>query len=599
METEVDRPVATQVSEIRGTIKLRTWAHTVGEAMFCNVYDITWEPGSATARVDISTRPVDGQAAGHSAGALVTAPAGFFFLADRCSGLPRQSSLNLAISGGQIRSLPVTDREAVLSRRSTLSAGYVRARGLLVLDGTTLTWAGSRAPRSADCYVYGNGNAVICHQSDPVTGALRVLDEASRLTPPIAADGTMTDIGFMSMADGGFRAVATSPSGGMDIFTHDLVLRCPADFTRPRCPNRAEILEIDWLRCNDLPDAAVSAGPSLDCPDFTAHPVNHDGSLGSRPPFTGRRMARMVLFADSQNRVHLRLFDGRPQSRAFPGVTPAEARETIARDTAYRWGCFLDPGQTAKLWVHGENGMTSYGSRHYLRWPDNPAGGFAWVPDAGRAVSSFITVCQLPAAHVVPVHAAERRQVWFTEQLPHRLERHRLILPEAPDLLRVGRGSEESRRVRLGVKLVRVHYKHFLAGFRPVVRDGQGKRLANHVAGTETDSRVACGEPADHLGQALLAQQPIAENPVPDIICVVKFACRVIQAVDPHIVQKAAGPHQPRVETQAGPGKKLLRYPAHNHTVRVHQIQRLRCGCVLFMQGNDLLVCRDLHGRRA
>ena len=82
----------------------------------------------------------------------------------------------------------------------------------------------------------------------------------------------------------------------------------------------------------------------LDCPDFTAHSVNHDRSLGSRPPFTARRMARMVLYADPQNRMHLRLFDGRPQSPVLPGVTPSEARDAIAADTGYRWGCFLDPG---------------------------------------------------------------------------------------------------------------------------------------------------------------------------------------------------------------------------------------------------------------
>lgn len=115
----------------------------------------------------------------------------------------------------------------------------------------------------------------------------------------------------------------------------------------------------------------------------------------------------MVLYADPQNRMHLRLFDGRPQSPVFPGVTPSEARDAIAADTGYRWGCFLDPGQTAKLWVGGDDGVTGHGNRHYLRWPDNPAGTFAWIPDQGRPVSSFITMQELAAAHRMPVRAAQ------------------------------------------------------------------------------------------------------------------------------------------------------------------------------------------------
>jgi hypothetical protein len=381
----------------------------------------------------------------------------------------------------------------VLGRRGTLSAAYVRAHGVLALDGVRLTWTGSRTARAADCYVYGNGNAVISHQEDHVTGGVRVLDEASRLTPPISPDGKMTDVGFMSAPDGGFRAVAASASGKMDIFSHDLVLRCPAELVESGRANQVDVLEIDWLRCEDLPDSAVSAGPSLDCPDFTAHPVNHDRSLGSRPPFTGRRMARMVLFADPENRVHLRLFDGRPQSPAFGGITPSEARDAIARDTGYRWGCFLDPGQTAKLWVSSEDGVTGYGNRHYLRWPENRADSFAWVPDEGRAVSSFITVHQLPAAHSVPVpvHAAERRKVRLTEQFPHRLEGSHLILSETPYLAGIGCGGEERGRVCLAVEFIRVHHELFLAGFRPVVGDGQGQPLTEYVARAETDSRVA------------------------------------------------------------------------------------------------------------
>ncbi len=245
------------------------------------------EPGAATAGIHISARPADIRAMEQARGALVTASAGFFVLGDKAPTLPRQASLLLAITNGQIVSLPVADREAVLSRDGTLSVAYIRAEGRLAIDGRELTWTGSRTGRSAQCYVYGNGNAAIAHQPDPVTGTARVLDEASRLTPVIQPGAQMIDVGFIAADDGGFRPAAVSALGGMDIFGHDAVIRCPAGTVEPGRASRMDILQVGPLHGSSLPDAAVSAGPWLDATDFAAHPINDDPSLGScliRPP---------------------------------------------------------------------------------------------------------------------------------------------------------------------------------------------------------------------------------------------------------------------------------------------------------------------------
>ncbi len=392
MEAEVDRPVARQARQIGAGIELRIFLHTLSNGAFTNVYDVSCEPDAATARIHISARPVDIRAAEQARSALVTASAGFFVLGDKASALPRQASLHLAITDGRIVSLPVADREAVLSRDGALSAAYIRAEGRLAINGRELTWTGSRTGRSAQCYVYGNGNAVITHQQDPVTGTARVLDEASQLTPAIRPGDQMVDVGFIAAEDGGFRSVAASTSGGMDIFSHDAVVRCPAGAVEPGRASMMDILQVGPLQGRCLPDSAVSAGPSLDVMDFAAHPINDDPSLGSLPPFTDRRMARLVLYQDLQSRTHLRLFDGRPGSRSFPGVAPSEARDAIAADTGFRWGCFLDPGQTARIWLNGPGGLTSYGNRHYLQWPESGTGRFTWVPGTGRPVPSIITI---------------------------------------------------------------------------------------------------------------------------------------------------------------------------------------------------------------
>ncbi len=222
METEIDQPVTERVGQLGEGIQLHAAARSVDERGFTNVYDIACEPGAGTARIHISDRPVEPKTTQQADGALVTTSAGFFFLADKASGLPRQASLNLAIDGGRIASLPVVDREAVMTRGGALSADHVRAEGEFGINGDSLTWTGSRTGRSADCFVYGNGNAVITHEKDPATGTSRVLDEASRLTPAIPAEdrGRLIDVGFLAAGDGSFRSVATSESGGVDIFSH-------------------------------------------------------------------------------------------------------------------------------------------------------------------------------------------------------------------------------------------------------------------------------------------------------------------------------------------------------------------------------------------
>lgn len=174
METEIDRPVTERLTQLGEGIRLHAAARSVGESGFANVYDIACEPGAGTAPIHVSGRPVEPKTTEQADGALVTTSAGFFFLADKASGLPRQASLNLAIDGGRIVSLPVVDREAVMTRSGVLSADHIRADGGFAINGSSVTWTGSRTGRSADCYVYGNGNAVITHEKDAATGTSRV-----------------------------------------------------------------------------------------------------------------------------------------------------------------------------------------------------------------------------------------------------------------------------------------------------------------------------------------------------------------------------------------------------------------------------------------
>lgn len=306
--------------------------------------------------------------------------------------MPTQASLNLVISERRVLSLPVSDREALICDDGSLSTETTPASGRLIVNGSELTWTGSLTGRTADSYVYGNGNIVVRSERDPVTGTSRVLDEASRRTPDMPSGSGMVDVGFMATDNGGFRSTSIASNGGVDIFRHDLVVRCPANRIDPHRENRMQIAQIGRFTSGSLPEFAVTAGPSLDYGDFASHPINTDASLGDSPPFLEQRKARMLFYQEPEGNNHLLLFDGRPGSRTFQGATPSEVQEIVASGSGYRWGCFLDSGQTAKLWVTERDGsQRSFGNRHYLGWPREEGGRFTWMPDQGRPMPSFIT----------------------------------------------------------------------------------------------------------------------------------------------------------------------------------------------------------------
>lgn len=287
----------------------------------------------------------------------------------------------------------MTDREALLCRNGQLTLAHVPARGTLTLNGRELTWEGSRTGRVADCYAYGNGNAVINGLARSVTGKARVLDETSRWTPALPTSADWADVAFHPVPGGEFVSSAISPRGGLDIFSAPLVLRCPAHLVTQHSTNTLRIDSIGPLHGERLPHAAITVGPSLGMLGLSVHPINHDHSMGDNTAFGNRRLPRMLLFTTADGHTHLRLFDGRPGSPTFTGITPDEASAAVSAEHDTTWGCFLDGGQTAKICIRDADGQhTTYGNRHYLQWPSNPDHGFLWTPDTGRPVGSLITL---------------------------------------------------------------------------------------------------------------------------------------------------------------------------------------------------------------
>jgi hypothetical protein len=384
----VDAPAIKHKEALPGGPLFHAFTQKLGNK-FTNIYDVSYPKGQFLPVICVHDQLISTYDFAVSSKSSVVISGGFFFLADRCSGSPRQPALNLAITQGRIRSLPVVDREAVLSGNQGLSARFVRAQGILSLNNQKLSWSGSLTNHKTDVKIFGSGNCVIRHERNEVVGSIRVLDEHSRFTPRIK-ERDIVDIGCIAKEDGSFVAVTSSKAGHMDIFVHDVVVRCHKRYLGDGLLEM-KVHTIDSLAVDTI-EGALSVGPLIDTVNFDQHPINKDASLGSKPPFIERAMARVVLYETQAGTVHLRLFDGHPDSEVFIGVTPTQAVEIIRESDSIKWGCFLDPGKTAKLCVRTDKGLLSLGNTNYLKWATRQNEEYVWAPITGRPTASMIAL---------------------------------------------------------------------------------------------------------------------------------------------------------------------------------------------------------------
>lgn len=391
MRQHVDRPVIAREESLGDGLRLKAFTKELGGNTFANVYDVSFRPDQTQPNIALHNRLTGVYDHVTSRPEIRSAiSGGFFFLADEASASPRQLSLNLALADGRMQGLPVVDREALLMNDGRITAQHVRSLGTLTINAAELSWSGSLTDYDTDVKVYGTGNSRIVHEQREATGSVRVLDESSRYTPPIEASDQI-DVGFVMHDSGDFMAATTSAQGSVDIFSHDVVLRMHERHVAGETLSM-QVCTLDDRALDGGLRGGITVGPMLDTDDFAAHPINHDSSLGSVPPLADRSMARAAVYETDDDRVHLRLYDGRPGSEVFVGVTPQQAAQSILAEQAIKWGCFLDSGQTAKLITRTDDGLQSHGNTHYLRWPSRPDEKFVWVPKVGRPVANSINL---------------------------------------------------------------------------------------------------------------------------------------------------------------------------------------------------------------
>lgn len=391
MAAEIDRPVEEWQECIDDRLIFSAFSSMMADGRFTNVYDISYRAGDVVPAVRIS-RGMDGvyQHLENTPRALAAASGTFFYHSTKDEGRrPRQLAYNMAIEEGKIQSLPVTDREAVICVDNRLSARHVRALGLLSIDGVQMSWSGSLTDYDTDCRVFGMPNCAIRRVPCEVNGSKRIVVDDSAYTPPMDEKGSI-DIGFVAHPIGGLVAKDYSRAGRLSLFEHDMIVRCRESRLVSPTPVSLTVHTIDDLDASAI-QGALTAGPLLGTADLATHPINTDISLGGVPPFTDRPAARMAMYEANDGMVHVRMFDGRPDSDNFKGVTPNEVVRLIGEEGAIRWGCFLDGGYTARVCIRTDDEIRGYGNAHYLQWPDRKGQRYRWASKRGRPTPSFLT----------------------------------------------------------------------------------------------------------------------------------------------------------------------------------------------------------------
>ena len=140
--------------------------------------------------------------------------------------------------------------------------------------------------------------------------------------------------------------------------------------------------------------SAMTVGPSvIHFSSNDDHDINHDRSLGDRPPFGNRRMARSVVYQTKDRTTYIEMFDGAPRTALFQGITPREVASLVYNGREIAWAYHLDPGQSSRIVVrHTDGAIIGYGNRHYVRWPKIPGHPLVWSGEHGRAVPSALVI---------------------------------------------------------------------------------------------------------------------------------------------------------------------------------------------------------------
>ena len=384
-------PTKEEVCELAPGVIFERKVITFPDGAFTNSYETTSDSGSSNAvSITSSGYPFSiKRSLINDKHLLASTNAGFFFFADEATRHPIDPTYNLCVRNGHIIGLPSSDSPAMYVNGQDLEAREILAKGIMNIDGEPYEWSGAkRQDGTTGITLYNSSCCTIEHMDDGAGGTKRVLNESLNYTP---VDTSSFDLVIKIRPDGLLYIEDIHEEGGTELFSGNFILNIKGiGRDRFKIGSTVNPETLDGLNLDSL-SSAVSIGPNVH--HFNKendHPINHVASLGSKPPFTQRRMARTVVCKDNEGRIHLRIFDGAPRTSNFQGVTPKELASIIPQEDV-QWAFNLDPGQSSRMAIRESNSsVKTYGNTHYLRLPQDLKRQALWSPSNGRRVASTI-----------------------------------------------------------------------------------------------------------------------------------------------------------------------------------------------------------------
>ena len=369
----------------------------LGDSRFTNLYELAVD----TRRAQVG---VHGGAGGfhlpelfQDTAAVAALNGSFSFISDDAAYQPEEYCLDFCARDGVVVSVPTIAKPAlVIGRDGAVQLRELAARGTLLIGPRRHDWIGSKAdPRPGEersLLVYGAANCRVEYAAAERVGLLRGVRPETNQTPRGEAD--VVDL-VVTRVDGAHVVKALCPGGGTDLFAGSFILRADAAvLAEVRVGDPVRIASIDGLDCADVA-SGFSIGPSVAAAARaeTEPLAGYDESLGLSPFLPGARYAR-TLISLADRVLRLRVLDGAPLTQRFQGVSCAEAARLIAADGLDPAHVHhLDGGQSAKLAFRPPGAApVVFGSMHYLLWPKQGEGEFAWRGHQGRLLHSALII---------------------------------------------------------------------------------------------------------------------------------------------------------------------------------------------------------------
>jgi Phosphodiester glycosidase len=371
----------------------------LGEGFFSNSFDISFKSSDDTIQqpfvVNIESNEYEKHLGRHiknDTSVVASVNGGFFFLANDAEEYPSELAYNLIIRDGSVCGLPVADRPAILNTAHGLEVGIIKAKGTLNIAGSERIWIGAKNFKGEKDFILFNSACCVIDHIKNGDSTRRVLNIEKSKTP------LGEDLVDICIEQEGSRMIVKKiqHGGGSNVVSYNFILQgTESDVSGIKEGDVIEPTTLDERPISDIRSGLTIGPPVMHFLENDDHEINHDTSLGSKPPFSDRRMARSIIYKDATGQIHVRVFDGAPQTNLFAGVTPREVAQILRAEYGERgleWAYHLDPGQSARLVIRDGDQYNVFGNQHYIRWPKLERHPYVWAGQHGRAVPSALVI---------------------------------------------------------------------------------------------------------------------------------------------------------------------------------------------------------------